>query len=46
MLVELSITPLGQGTHISGELAKILSLTDDSGLRYMLTPSGTCLEGD
>ncbi|HLG13054.1 MAG TPA: MTH1187 family thiamine-binding protein [Blastocatellia bacterium] len=46
MLVELSISPLGRGTHISGDLAEILKTVDDSGLRYKLTPSGTCIEGD
>ncbi len=46
MLVELSISPLGRGTHISGDLAEILKVIDDSGLRYKLTPSGTCIEGN
>lgn len=45
MLVELSINPLGRGTHISKDLAEILRLIDDSGLPYCLTPSGTCIEG-
>ena len=46
MLVELSVTPLGRGTHISKEVAEIVRLIDDSGLPYCLTPSGTCIEGD
>ncbi|OFW09657.1 MAG: hypothetical protein A3G20_05995 [Acidobacteria bacterium RIFCSPLOWO2_12_FULL_59_11] len=45
MLVELSINPLGRGTHISKDLAEILQLIDESGLPYCLTPSGTCIEG-
>ena len=45
MLVELSINPLGRGVHISAELGAILKLIDDSGLHYVLTPSGTCIEG-
>lgn len=45
MLVELSINPLGRGPHISRDLAAILKLVDDSGLRYVLTPFGTCIEG-
>jgi uncharacterized protein (TIGR00106 family) len=45
MLVELSIAPLGRGTHLSGDLATILTMIDDSGLPYKLTPSGTCIEG-
>lgn len=46
MLVELSITPLGRGTHISQDLGQILKTIDESGIRYCLTPSGTCLEGE
>jgi len=46
MLVELSINPLGRGSHISGDLANILNLIHDSGLSYVLTPLGTCIEGD
>jgi uncharacterized protein (TIGR00106 family) len=46
MLVELSINPLGRGTHLSHDLGEILKLIDDSGLRYGLTPLGTCIEGD
>ena len=45
MLAELSIIPIGNSTHLSGELAKILKLVDESGLPYQLTPSGTCIEG-
>ncbi|HWP42892.1 MAG TPA: MTH1187 family thiamine-binding protein [Blastocatellia bacterium] len=45
MLVELSIVPLGRGDHISKDLGEILKIIDDSGLRYLLTPSGTCIEG-
>jgi uncharacterized protein (TIGR00106 family) len=45
MLVELSINPLGRGTHLSQDLGEILKLIDDSGLRYGLTPLGTCIEG-
>ena len=46
MLLELSINPLGSGTHLSRDLAPILKLVDDSQLRYCLTPLGTCIEGD
>jgi len=46
MLIELSINPLGRGAHIAADLAAILKLVDDSGLRYVLTPFGTCIEGD
>lgn len=46
MLAELSIIPIGNSAHLSGELAKVLKLVDESGLPYQLTPSGTCIEGD
>jgi uncharacterized protein (TIGR00106 family) len=46
MLAELNISPLGLGAHISKDLGEILKIIDDSGLRYRLTPSGTCIEGD
>ena len=45
MLVELSINPLGRGVHISADLGTILKIIDESGLRYVLTPFGTCVEG-
>ena len=46
MLIELSINPLGRGPHLSKDLAEVLKIIDDSGIRYCLTPSGTCIEGD
>ena len=46
MLIELSIIPVGHNSHMSAELAKALQLVDASGLRYQLTPSGTCIEGE
>lgn len=46
MLVELTINPLGRGTHLSKDLAEILKIVDASGLPYSLTPLGTCIEGD
>lgn len=45
MLAELSIVPLGMGEHLSTPLAEALDIVDRSGIRYKLTPSGTCLEG-
>jgi len=46
MLLELTINPLGRGTHLSKDLAEILKIVDASGLPYCLTPFGTCIEGD
>jgi uncharacterized protein (TIGR00106 family) len=45
MLVELSIVPLGTEVQWSDQLAEALKLVDASGLPYLLTPSGTCIEG-
>ena len=46
MLVELTIIPVGGDSHTSDVLAEVLKLIDESGLRYELTPSATCIEGD
>lgn len=46
MLVELTMTPLGRGTHLGQDLAVVLKLIDESGLPYCLTPTGTCIEGE
>lgn len=46
VLIELSVIPLGTGTHLSDEIAEILRLVADSGLPYQLTPAGTCIEGE
>jgi uncharacterized protein (TIGR00106 family) len=46
MLIELSMTPLGRGTHLSQDLAGVLKIIDESKLPYCLTPTGTCIEGD
>src|SRR3954463_2145250 len=46
MLVELSIVPLGCDVQWSDQLAEALKLVDTLGLPYVLTPSGTCIEGE
>src|ERR1051325_5473402 len=46
MLVELSLLPLGRGTHLSDEIAEMLKIINASGLLYLLTPLGTCIEGE
>lgn len=46
MLVELTMTPLGRGTHLGQDLAPILTIIAESGLPYCLTPTGTCIEGE
>src|SRR3954451_4901961 len=46
MLFELSVVPLGSEVRWSDQLAEVLKLVDASGLPYLLTPSGTCIEGE
>jgi uncharacterized protein (TIGR00106 family) len=46
MLFELTLIPLGVGTHLSNEIAEALKVVDASGLPYQLTPTGTCIEGE
>jgi len=46
MLVELTIHPLGRGTHLSKDLAGIIQIVEASGLPFALTPFGTCIEGN
>lgn len=45
MLVELSVIPLGRGTHLSDEIADVIEIIHASELPYQLTPAGTCIEG-
>ena len=46
MLVELSIIPAGNGSHLSGHIAEAVKIIDSSGLPFQLTPAGTCIEGE
>jgi len=46
MLAELTIIPIGTGTHLAEQLAEVVEIIDRSGLPYELTPSGTCIEGE
>jgi len=46
MLIELSIVPLGCDVQWADQLAEALKLVDASGLPYVLTPCGTCIEGE
>jgi uncharacterized protein (TIGR00106 family) len=46
MLVELSIIPIGNGTHTSDEIADALKIIEQSGLPFELTPTSTCIEGE
>ncbi len=45
MLVEFSIIPIGKGSGIGEDIAKVLKIVDNSGLPYKLNPMGTVVEG-
>ena len=46
MLVEFSIIPIGIGSSIGDQLAKVLKIIDVSGLPYKVNPMGTVIEGE
>lgn len=46
VLLEFSMTPLGNGDSVSAQVARILDVIDRSGVPYRLTPMGTILEGE
>ncbi len=45
-IAELSIYPLDQGESVSAFVARALAAISASGLPYVLTPMGTCIEGE
>jgi uncharacterized protein (TIGR00106 family) len=45
MVVQFSVIPIGSGVHMSGPLARVMRLIDDSGLDYRVGPMGTAVEG-
>jgi uncharacterized protein (TIGR00106 family) len=46
MLVEFSVVPLGKGESVSEYVAECMKMVRESGVRYLLTPMATILEGD
>jgi uncharacterized protein (TIGR00106 family) len=46
VLLELSISPLGEGESVSRYVARSLDLIDQSGLDYQLHAMGTIVEGE
>lgn len=46
MLVEFSIIPIGVGSSIGDQLARVLKIVDASGLPYKVNPMGTVIEGN
>jgi uncharacterized protein (TIGR00106 family) len=46
MLAEFSIIPIGIGSSIGDQVAKVLKIVDKSGLPYKINPMGTVVEGE
>lgn len=45
MLVQFSIVPIGKGSSIGDDIARVLKIVDDSKLPYKINPMGTVVEG-
>ena len=45
MIAQFAVVPIGPGIHMSGRLAKVMRLIDESGLDYRVGPMGTAVEG-
>jgi uncharacterized protein (TIGR00106 family) len=45
-IMEFSIIPLDKGASFSAPVARVLTVVDQSGLAYQLTPMGTIVEGE
>lgn len=45
MLVQFSIIPVGKGSSIGDDIAKVLKIVDASGMPYKINPMGTVIEG-
>lgn len=46
MIAEITVTPLGEGTHIAQAVADVVKVVADSGLSFQVTALGTIVEGD
>jgi uncharacterized protein (TIGR00106 family) len=46
LLLEFSMSPLGEGESVSRHVARSLEIIDASGLPYRINPMGTVLEGE
>jgi uncharacterized protein (TIGR00106 family) len=46
MLVEFSVVPLGKGESVSEYVAECVKIVRESGVKYLLTPMATLLEGE
>jgi len=46
VIIELSLFPLDKGQGVSGHVARAVGIIRQSGLPHVLTPMGTCIEGE
>ncbi len=46
LLLEFSMSPLGEGESVSRYVARSLEIIDASGLPYRINPMGTVIEGE
>ncbi|MGQ0810977.1 MAG: MTH1187 family thiamine-binding protein [Nitrospiraceae bacterium] len=46
VLLEFSMSPLGEGESVGKYVSRSLDIIDKSGVDYRLNPMGTVLEGD
>jgi uncharacterized protein (TIGR00106 family) len=46
IMAEVSIYPIGSGSHLSKPVSAAVDIIDKSGLNYKLTPMGTIIEGN
>jgi uncharacterized protein (TIGR00106 family) len=47
VIAELTVVPLGTGsTSLSSYVRVVEKVIEDSGLEHVLTPMGTCVQGD
>ena len=46
VLLEFSMSPLGQGESVSPYIARVVDIIDKSGLDYQLHAMGTVIEGE
>ena len=46
MLAEFSVAPIDRGKGMSGPVAEMMKLIEESGLDYLVNPMGTVVEGE
>jgi uncharacterized protein (TIGR00106 family) len=46
VIIEISIFPTDKGPSVSPYVARVLKIIKESDLPYLLTPMGTCVEGE